>query len=99
MAAEAGIFLASTAAQERKDTQGHVASPSIVMTTINKGHLSLRLMVCRCSFVEDSELSSYRYANWMTNRDTVVVVVYSVLRELPTMITRLIIFTNRSEIL
>ena len=43
MAAEAGILLASTAAQERKDTQGHVASPSIVMTTINKDHLSVHV--------------------------------------------------------
>ena len=57
MAAEAGILLASTAAQERKDTQGHVASPSIVMTTINKDQLSIRLLVCRCSLVEDPELS------------------------------------------
>ena len=58
MAAEAGVLLASTAAQERKDTQGHVASPSIVMTTKNKDHLSIWLMVCRCRLVEDSELSS-----------------------------------------
>ena len=34
----------------------------------------------------------------MTNRDTAVVIVYSVLRELPTMITRLIIFNHRFEI-
>ena len=34
----------------------------------------------------------------MTNRDTAVVIVHSVLRELPTMITRLIIFNHRFEI-